>query len=325
LRGVVAPMGTAFGQDHVGLIRRYARRCVLLFDADAAGRAAAERGLDLLLGEDLDISVGRLEKGDPADAGILARQAEIEGLEERCRALGQQVGAASALASRIERELAGRTGALEQARVAISDRQRSKHEAQIEALKLGQALQRYRERDDRRALYDLLAASIETTVDSRLRLERTREIVDAHARNELRDLNAREHPHRETAPLVHRERLAQRVEALRRLGEEEVAALLEGMRAAGERVELAPEGAREQRQAHVELVRELVTDAAEPTAAGPRPQAVALEEQHVALAAVRQEVRGGRAHDPAADDDGGGGAREIGRAIPSHSVLSRSR
>ena len=83
---------------------------------------------------------------DPADAGILARQAEIEDLEERCKSLAAQAAAAAAAAARAEAALAERTAALEQARAQAGARQQDKHAAQIEALKLGQALERYRER-----------------------------------------------------------------------------------------------------------------------------------------------------------------------------------
>ena len=83
---------------------------------------------------------------DSVDAGILARQSEIESLEERCRGLAQRAAAVAAEAKRIEGRLAEHTLALEQARDAVGARQQEKHDAQIEALKLGQALERYRER-----------------------------------------------------------------------------------------------------------------------------------------------------------------------------------
>ncbi len=83
---------------------------------------------------------------DSADAGILARQSEIEDLEERCRALAQRAEAARAQADRAGAQLAERLAALDQAREAVGARQQEKHEAQIEALKLGQAQERYRER-----------------------------------------------------------------------------------------------------------------------------------------------------------------------------------
>ena len=83
---------------------------------------------------------------DPADAGILARQAEIEGLEERCRALAQKAEATGLDAKRSEGRLAEIVALLDQARDAVGARQQEAHAAQIEALKLGQALDRYRER-----------------------------------------------------------------------------------------------------------------------------------------------------------------------------------
>ena len=83
---------------------------------------------------------------DPADAGILARQSEIEALEGRCRTLTQKAESCAAEAKRTEGRLAGHLATLEQAREAVSARQQEKHAAQIEALKLGQALERYRER-----------------------------------------------------------------------------------------------------------------------------------------------------------------------------------
>ena len=83
---------------------------------------------------------------DPADAGILARQSEIEDLEERCRVLAERIETTHAQAVRAETQLASRISALEQVREAIGAWQRDKHEAQIESLKLGQALDRYRER-----------------------------------------------------------------------------------------------------------------------------------------------------------------------------------
>ena len=83
---------------------------------------------------------------DPADAGILARQSEIEELEQRCKVLAKRVEASGAEAARVETQLAASAAALERAREAIASSQRDKHEAQIEALKLGQALERCRER-----------------------------------------------------------------------------------------------------------------------------------------------------------------------------------
>lgn len=65
---VVATSGTAFTQDQVGLLKRYGKEVVVLFDPDAAGVAATLRGLDLLMEQEMTVSVVSLpEKIDPAD------------------------------------------------------------------------------------------------------------------------------------------------------------------------------------------------------------------------------------------------------------------
>lgn len=65
----VATCGTALTDDHVQLLRRFARRIVLAFDADAAGQAAADRFYQWESRFDLDVVVAALPPGvDPADA-----------------------------------------------------------------------------------------------------------------------------------------------------------------------------------------------------------------------------------------------------------------
>ena len=83
---------------------------------------------------------------DPADAGLLARQAEIEELERRCGELASRLSAAEREAQGHEHDVAVRGEALDQARRDISDRQTALHDAQIENVKLSQAQERYRER-----------------------------------------------------------------------------------------------------------------------------------------------------------------------------------
>ncbi len=64
----VATCGTALTEEHVRLLRRYARKLVLAFDADAAGQAAAERFYHWERELDLEVSVADLPPGvDPAD------------------------------------------------------------------------------------------------------------------------------------------------------------------------------------------------------------------------------------------------------------------
>ncbi|MDO8885479.1 DNA primase [Candidatus Oleimmundimicrobium sp.] len=68
IKNVVATLGTAFTSDHLHLLSRFTNKVVLLFDADKAGMAAAERGLNLFGQSKVDIFVVSLPTGkDPAD------------------------------------------------------------------------------------------------------------------------------------------------------------------------------------------------------------------------------------------------------------------
>ena len=66
----VATCGTALGEAHFDLLRRFSSRIVLAFDADAAGAGAAVRGDELRITSDLglDLRVAAMPEGrDPAD------------------------------------------------------------------------------------------------------------------------------------------------------------------------------------------------------------------------------------------------------------------
>ncbi len=71
LEPVVASMGTALTERHVKELSRLTRRLYLCFDADAAGEAATLRGMELAVGQGLDVRVVTLPPGqDPADVVI---------------------------------------------------------------------------------------------------------------------------------------------------------------------------------------------------------------------------------------------------------------
>jgi DNA primase len=68
VRNVVATLGTALTPDHARLLRRYTETVVLVFDSDEAGARASERGVEVLLAEDLDVRVAVVPEGkDPCD------------------------------------------------------------------------------------------------------------------------------------------------------------------------------------------------------------------------------------------------------------------
>ncbi len=83
---------------------------------------------------------------DQADAGLLARQAEIETTEARCEQLAASLSEARERQARAQEEAAERASELEQAREEIARRQSARHDAQIEHLKLAQAQERWRDR-----------------------------------------------------------------------------------------------------------------------------------------------------------------------------------
>jgi DNA primase len=74
----VATCGTALGEEHLDLLRRFTERVVLAFDADEAGAGAALRGFEHSVPGDLDLRVAALPAGrDPAD---LVQDGDIAGL-----------------------------------------------------------------------------------------------------------------------------------------------------------------------------------------------------------------------------------------------------
>jgi DNA primase len=94
----VATCGTALGEDHLDLLRRFSERVVFAFDADEAGAGAAIRGFDRSVPGDLDLRVAVLPDGkDPAD--VVA-----DGDMERLR--GAITDSRPLLRFRIETELA---------------------------------------------------------------------------------------------------------------------------------------------------------------------------------------------------------------------------
>jgi DNA primase len=76
VQNVVAPQGTAFTEKQARTLKRYAEEVVLCFDADEAGRKAAERSLPALLGLDLGIRVIELPPGEDPDSLIRTQGAE---------------------------------------------------------------------------------------------------------------------------------------------------------------------------------------------------------------------------------------------------------
>jgi len=93
----VATCGTALGEEHLDLLRRFTERVVLMFDADEAGVGASLRGFERSVPGDLDLRVAALPQGrDPAD---VVAAGDIDALAKSIES------SAPLLQFRIEREL----------------------------------------------------------------------------------------------------------------------------------------------------------------------------------------------------------------------------
>ncbi len=73
---VVAPLGTALTEEQAVLIRRYARRALLLFDSDRAGSKATFSAADILLAQGVQPMVVSLPKGEDPDTLVRGQGAE---------------------------------------------------------------------------------------------------------------------------------------------------------------------------------------------------------------------------------------------------------
>ena len=67
---VIATSGTAFTLDQIRLLKRYTNNMMIAFDTDAAGQSAARRGIDLALGEEMNVKMIVLPQGKDPDECI---------------------------------------------------------------------------------------------------------------------------------------------------------------------------------------------------------------------------------------------------------------
>lgn len=68
IENVVANSGTAFTEDQVALIKRYTENVTMIYDADKAGKAASERGFEVLLKQGIRAKVAGLPEGEDPDS-----------------------------------------------------------------------------------------------------------------------------------------------------------------------------------------------------------------------------------------------------------------
>ncbi len=83
LHNVVASSGTAFTESQVRLLARFSKNIVVNFDPDTAGAAATDKSLAMLLEEEFNIKVLRLDAG--FDPDLFIRKHGAEGYKQALR------------------------------------------------------------------------------------------------------------------------------------------------------------------------------------------------------------------------------------------------
>ena len=76
VKNVVATLGTALTDQHVTILKRFARKVVLVYDGDAAGLAAAERVLERFIAQDVDLRILTLPEGQDPDEYLASQGAD---------------------------------------------------------------------------------------------------------------------------------------------------------------------------------------------------------------------------------------------------------
>ena len=69
IANVVATLGTALTERHVRMLGRYAKEVVLVYDADTAGQAAAERAIELFLSQQVQVRIVTLPVVEMPEGG----------------------------------------------------------------------------------------------------------------------------------------------------------------------------------------------------------------------------------------------------------------
>lgn len=70
IENVIAASGTSLSEEHARLLKRYTSEVVIVFDGDASGLQAAQRGLHRLIGEDIRVRIALMPKGDDPDSFV---------------------------------------------------------------------------------------------------------------------------------------------------------------------------------------------------------------------------------------------------------------
>ncbi len=99
IENVVASSGTSLTQLHAKILNRYTKEVVVVFDSDLAGQNASRRAIELLIENDISVSVLELPYGDDPDTFI--KKNGLEGFE---RMLNNRLSVIDYIAERYETE-----------------------------------------------------------------------------------------------------------------------------------------------------------------------------------------------------------------------------
>jgi DNA primase len=111
----VSILGTAMTEQHVSILRRFADRIVLLFDADSAGDLAVNRAVQLFLTQPVEINIASMPEGKDPDEFLMAH-----GVDGWNRMLGEAQDALTYQWKRLARDFHD-TGDLTAQQKAVSE------------------------------------------------------------------------------------------------------------------------------------------------------------------------------------------------------------
>ena len=137
---VVSVLGTAMTEQHVGVLKRFADRIVLLFDADVAGDTAVDRTVGLFLTQPVEIAIASMPEGTDPDEFLLK-----EGPDAFGRLLAAAPDALTYKWKRLSRrfnssnDLTGQQKAVEEYLQVLADARGS---GPVDSLRWGSALER---------------------------------------------------------------------------------------------------------------------------------------------------------------------------------------
>lgn len=70
IENVIAASGTSLSENHASLLKRYTSEAVIIFDGDASGLQAAQRGLERLIAEEIRVRIALMPEGDDPDSFV---------------------------------------------------------------------------------------------------------------------------------------------------------------------------------------------------------------------------------------------------------------